>query len=140
MGIGEITEFVSYFHWLHPSSGILPVALFSRLSSSGCVFPLAAVVSSSTSPPEDRQAEAGAERGSVRGGLSEPAAQPAGSCHLLQVRSHGLEVEGPQTEGAVPDNAPQRTRLGQIHGGSRLIIWEEVSVWIYPKYLVLELN
>ena len=116
MGIGEITEFVSYFHWLHPSSGILPVALFSRLSSSGCVFPLAAVVS------------------------SEPAAQPAGSRHLLQVRGHGLEVEGPQTEGAVPDNAPQRTRLGQIHGGSRLIIWEEVSVWIYPKYLVLELN
>ena len=33
------------------------------------------------------------------------------------------------TEGAVPDHARQRTGLRQIQGGSRRIIWEEVSVW-----------
>ena len=38
--------------------------------------------------PEDWPAEAGDERSSVRGGLSESAAQSGGLGHLLQVRSH----------------------------------------------------
>ena len=51
--------------------------------------------------PEDRPAEARAERSSIWGGLSEPAAQSAGPGHLLQVRGNSLEVERPQAEGTV---------------------------------------
>ena len=89
--------------------------------------------------PADRPAEARAERSSVWGGLSEPAAQSRGPGHLLQVRDHGLEVEGPQAEGAFRADPGHRAGPGQVQSGSGRLVWEEVGVWIFQKYFCLVL-